>query len=52
MSPLLGLVIIGYVWISTDINAKVGGFTWLLIGLVVLVVLKRRGRRVSAADLG
>jgi amino acid transporter len=51
ISPLLGLLIIGYVWISTDVNAKVGGFTWLAIGLVVLVVLTLRGRRVSASDL-
>jgi amino acid transporter len=51
VSPLLGLLIIGYVWISTDVNAKVGGFTWLAIGLVVLAVLTLRGRRVSASDL-
>jgi len=32
--PLCGLVIIGYVWLNLQVNAKITGFAWLAIGLV------------------
>ncbi|WP_232666087.1 APC family permease [Pseudonocardia sp. TRM90224] len=45
--PLLGFVIIGYVLLNADINAKIGGLCWLAIGIVVLVVLRLTGRRAE-----
>lgn len=51
VSPLLGLAVIGNVWLNMDRNAKFGGFSWLVIGLIVLAVLKMRGRDVSVSEL-
>lgn len=42
--PLLGFVIIGYVLVNADINAKIGGVVWLAVGVVWLLVLRRMGR--------
>ncbi|GAA3088916.1 hypothetical protein GCM10010464_61120 [Pseudonocardia yunnanensis] len=42
--PLLGFVIIGYVLVNADANAKIGGLVWLAVGVVVLVVLRMTGR--------
>ena len=42
--PLLGFVIIGYVLVNADANAKIGGLVWLAVGVVVLVVLRLAGR--------
>jgi amino acid transporter len=42
--PACGLVIIGYVLWNADVNAKIGGGVWLLIGCAVLLVLRLTGR--------
>jgi amino acid transporter len=42
--PLLGFVIIGYVLVNIDIDAKIGGLAWLAVGAVVLIVLRLTGR--------
>jgi amino acid transporter len=36
--PLVGFVIIGYVLLNADPDAKIGGLIWLAIGVVVIVV--------------
>jgi amino acid transporter len=38
--PLIGFIIIGYVWISLDPLSKQLGFIWLGIGIVYLILLK------------
>lgn len=38
--PLIGFVVIGYVWLSLDPLSKIFGFVWLAIGLVYLIFLK------------
>ncbi len=38
--PLIGFIIIGYVWISLDELSKTLGFIWLAIGLIYLAFLK------------
>ncbi len=43
--PVLGFVIIGYVLVNADVNAKVGGLIWLAIGGVVFLVNVLRGHR-------
>jgi amino acid transporter len=45
--PLIGFVIIGYVLLNADTHAKIGGLTWLAIGVVVLVVRRLTGRSVT-----
>lgn len=38
--PLIGFIIIGYVWIALDPLSKQLGFIWLGIGIVYLILLK------------
>jgi len=42
--PLLGFLIIGYVLVNADLNAKLGGLAWMLVGVVIAVVQWLRGR--------
>ena len=41
--PLIGFIVIGYVWLNLDPLAKQLGFVWLGIGIIYLIVLKLRG---------
>ena len=43
-SPLIGLVIIGYVLWNAEINAKIAGSCWLALGVMILLVLRAKGR--------
>jgi amino acid transporter len=45
--PLVGLLIIGYVWFSLDAFSKQLGFIWLGIGIVYYIFLKVSKKRVS-----
>jgi amino acid transporter len=42
--PVLGFVIIGYVLTQTDVNAKVGGVVWLVVGAGVYLFFALTGR--------
>ncbi len=44
-APVIGLVIIGYVIINVEANAKIAGGAWLTIGLAIVFGLKLSGRR-------
>jgi len=45
--PLIGILIIGYVWLSLDSFAKTYGLVWLGIGVLVLLFLKWKGKDVQ-----
>jgi len=47
LSPVLGFAIIAYVLFNADVHAKVGGMTWLAIGIVILVGLRMAGRSIA-----
>ena len=47
VSPVIGFLVVGYVWISMDRNAKIGGFTWLVIGAALLAFYQVTGRGTS-----
>ncbi|MCR4433155.1 MAG: APC family permease [bacterium] len=47
--PLIGFVIIGFVWVSLDALAKTLGFIWLGVGLVLLVIVTRGFKKVPPA---
>ncbi|MGB9800374.1 MAG: hypothetical protein ACPLUL_09805 [Thermanaerothrix sp.] len=47
--PLIGLVIIGFVWANLNIHAKTLGFIWLGVGFVVLLIVSRGFRKVPPA---
>jgi amino acid transporter len=42
--PVVGFLVIAYVLINADINAKIGGLAWLAIGVGVLVFFAVTGR--------
>lgn len=48
--PLIGLLIIGFVWWNLDPLAKTLGFTWLVIGIVYLIFLKIFGKDTKLSD--
>lgn len=48
--PLIGFLIIGFVWWNLDSLAKTLGFSWLAIGIVYLIFLKIFGKEVNFSD--
>jgi len=47
LSPVLGFTIIAYVLFNADVHAKIGGLSWLAIGIVILVGLRVAGRSIA-----
>ena len=45
ISPILGFAIVGYVLVNIQALAKITGLLWLGVGVIMLVVIKRRGGR-------
>jgi hypothetical protein len=43
--PLIGFLILLYVVINAKVAAQMLGFTWLGVGVIILVVLYATGRR-------
>ena len=50
ISPILGIAVLGYALYSTNVLAKVIGISWLLIGTIVALILKRTGRTLETED--
>ncbi|MFZ3589014.1 APC family permease [Bacillus sp. DJP31] len=48
--PVIGFLIIGFVWISLDVNAKQLGFIWIAIGLVYMIFLKFTKKGTNLSD--
>lgn len=46
--PLVGFLIIGYVWLSLDPASKIMGISWIAIGIVYYLVLYFGFRRKDA----
>src|SRR5699024_1376531 len=42
--PLIGFIIIGFVWINFASLTKILGLSWLLVGVIVAVVLAMKGK--------
>jgi hypothetical protein len=49
--PLLGFALCGYLWLSLGWRAKVWGFTWLILGALWGIYLKRRSGGISLGDM-
>ncbi|POF43770.1 porin [Pseudomonas laurylsulfativorans] len=45
--PVLGLLIIGYIWFSLDTHAKSMGLVWVVVGVIYLCILGRRARTLQ-----
>ncbi len=50
ISPFLGAIVCGYLWMSLSTNAKIVGFLWLGAGAIYLAILTR-GFRVAPKPL-
>ena len=50
VSPLLGMIVTGFVLWNTDANAKLAGLAWLSAGAVYYLVLWLMGRSTAVAD--
>ena len=46
--PAVGFLVIGYVLINAQDNAKIGGLCWMAVGIATVLVLKARGRGPAA----
>jgi amino acid transporter len=51
ISPILGIAVLGYALISTSDLAKIVGISWLIIGVVIALVLRRSGRTLETQDI-
>jgi len=47
LSPVLGFVVIAFVLVNADANAKIGGLAWLAIGVAILIGLQLKGRSLD-----
>ncbi|WP_025777453.1 APC family permease [Brevibacterium sp. VCM10] len=48
--PAIGFLIIGYVLVNSDVLAKLGGLSWLLVGIVVFIIYRKKGAGISAHE--
>ena len=46
--PTLGFLIVGYVLVNAELNAKIAGACWMTVGIVALLLVRRLGKRPSA----
>ena len=46
--PTLGFLIVGYVLVNAELNAKIAGACWMTVGVLALFLVKRLGKRPGA----
>lgn len=46
--PTIGFLIIGYVLVNSDVLAKLGGLSWLFVGVIVFLIYRNRGAGISS----
>lgn len=51
ISPILGFIILGYVWCSLESSAKILGSCWMVVGVVVFAINKFRGVKVNMDEM-
>lgn len=51
VSPVCGIAILSYVWISLDQSAKLLGLAWLVVGVAVIAINKSRGVTINMEAL-
>ncbi|MDY0404174.1 APC family permease [Virgibacillus sp. 179-BFC.A HS] len=42
--PLIGFIIVGFVWVNFGTNTKVLGFSWLAVGILVTIIVALKGK--------
>lgn len=48
--PIIGFLIIGYVLWNANIDAKVGGIVWLIVGALVFTYYRMTGRKTAMSE--
>lgn len=51
ISPIIGIAVLGYALISTNDLAKIVGVSWLVLGAIIALVLRRAGRSLETEDV-
>jgi len=51
ISPIIGIIVLGYALVSTSELAKIVGVCWLVFGAVIAVVLRVKGRSLETEDV-
>lgn len=51
ISPIIGIAVLGYALYSTSDLAKIVGVSWLVVGLVIALLLRRSGRTLETEDV-
>ncbi|WP_348770172.1 APC family permease [Arthrobacter sp. E3] len=49
VAPIIGFLILGYVLLNANIDAKVGGIVWLVVGAAVFAYYRKTGRKTDLA---
>ncbi|WML26343.1 hydantoinase/oxoprolinase N-terminal domain-containing protein [Neobacillus sp. OS1-33] len=44
--PIIGLLIIGYVWYRLESIAKIFGFSWVVIGIVYMLIINAKNKKI------
>lgn len=42
--PLIGFIVIGFVWVNFDPNTFILGFSWLAVGIIVTIIFIMKGK--------
>ncbi len=50
VSPIIGLLIIGYVLINANVEAKIGGLVWLVIGAGVFLYFRISNKKIALLE--
>jgi len=45
--PLVGFIIIGFVWLNFATQTMILGFSWLIIGIIVTIILAAKGKSTN-----
>lgn len=51
ISPIVGIAVLGYALYSTSELAKIVGVSWLVVGVVIALLLRRSGRTLETEDV-
>lgn len=45
--PLIGFIIVGFVWVNFNASTQILGFSWLSVGVVIAIILAVKGKNTD-----
>ncbi|MEO7122086.1 MAG: APC family permease [Lacisediminihabitans sp.] len=51
ISPIIGIVVLGYALWSTNVLAKIVGLSWIVVGILIALLLRRFGRTLETDEI-